>query len=112
MGALAYLNVSGGSADAFAKALLGYALLQALLLLRLARWIGEQPLAPSYWAFSFGGTALAAACIRLATMGSAVAQTVAAPVFVEANAGVAALAALTLFWLVFGRLLPPPGPPA
>jgi tellurite resistance protein len=66
VGAVAYLAVNGGQPDLLAHALVGYGVLQALVLLRLARWIGEQPLGPGYWAFTFGATALATATIRLA----------------------------------------------
>jgi tellurite resistance protein len=48
VGAVAYLGVNGGVPDLVAHALVGYGLLQALLLLRLLPWIMEQPFAVSY----------------------------------------------------------------
>lgn len=60
VGTLAYLAVTDGPPGLPAHALLGYGLLQALVLLRLLPWVARQPFAPSYWAFSFGVTALSA----------------------------------------------------
>jgi tellurite resistance protein len=110
--ALAYLSVSKGIPDVFAQALIGYALLQALLLLRLWRWIAEQPFAPSYWAFSFGASALAGAAIRMAIAGSRAEQVIAPAVFVAANLLVLTLAIKTVILLFSGNLLPPPAVPS
>lgn len=68
VGALAYMAIAGPEGTMVVNIMLGYALLQGLLLLRLSRWIGEQRFVPSYWAFSFGVTALATALIRIPTM--------------------------------------------
>lgn len=107
VGAACYLAVGGTNVLA-AHALLGYALLQALLLLRLAPWIVEQPFAASYWAFSFGATALAGAAVRLSRVeGSAAVATIAPVLFVGANLLVAGVAVGTLYLLARGRLLPP-----
>ncbi|WP_165186057.1 dicarboxylate transporter/tellurite-resistance protein TehA [Caulobacter soli] len=98
VGAVAYLSVNGGQPDLLAHALVGYGVLQALILVRLARWIGEQPLGPGYWAFTFGATALATATIRLAR--SPGEQGLAVACFVAANVvvlGVAAVAARGFF---------------
>ena len=115
VGALAYLSVTGGPPDALAHALLGYGLLQALVLLRLLPWIARQPFAPSYWSFSFGATALATASLRMVERGEmgAVAL-VAAPCFVAANVVIAVLTVGTVGLAVQGRLLPggAPGRPA
>lgn len=105
VGVLAYLNVGGGRPDIFAQALVGYALLQVLLLLRLARWIRAQPFAPSYWAFSLGAAALAGACVRLAAAGAPVERTLAVPVFIAVNVLFAWLAIRTADLLARGRLL-------
>jgi len=110
VGVLAYLNVGSGVPDIFARALMGYALLQALLLVRLWRWIAEQPFAPSYWAFSFGAAALAGAVVRMAIAGSHV-ETVLAPIlFIAANFVILTLSARTLQLLMSGKLLPSPAP--
>jgi len=105
--AVCYLAVGGPADDLLAHALIGYALLQALLLLRMARWIAEAPFAPSYWAFTFGSVALATAAVRVAGVapGGAIADL--APVlFVAANILVLLIATGTLALLFTGRLLP------
>lgn len=105
VGAVSYLSVGGGQADLLAHALIGYALLQVLLLVRMARWIAEQPFSAAYWAFTFGATALAGAVVRLGTHGGAFA--ILAPwLFGVANMVVGTVAFGTL-WLIFDhRLLP------
>ena len=105
VGAVAYLSVAGGSPDLFAHALLGYGLLQALLLVRMLPWILQQPFAPSYWAFTFGATALATAPLRLVEHGETGAVATLAPVlFIAANLTVGLIAFGTLrllarYWL-------------
>jgi tellurite resistance protein len=97
VGAVAYLNVSGGSSDVLAHALVGYGLLQALLLFRMLPWILEQPFAPSYWAFTFGATALATAPLRLVEQGeTGIMATLAPYLFAAANLAVALIALSTL----------------
>jgi hypothetical protein len=56
VGALAYLSVSEGPPDMVVYALIGYGLLQLLLLVRLLPWILEQPVSAGYWGFTFGLT--------------------------------------------------------
>jgi tellurite resistance protein TehA-like permease len=41
VGAVAYLSITHGEPDLVAQALVGYGLLQALLLIRLGSWIGQ-----------------------------------------------------------------------
>ena len=107
VGAVSYLAVGGGAGDLLAHALIGYALLQALLLLRMARWIAEAPFAPSYWAFTFGGVALATAVAKMALAAPTPAIVLLAPVmFAGANLLVAGIAAGTLSLLTKGGLLP------
>ena len=109
VGALAYLSVNGGVPDVVAHALVGYALLQALLLARLLPWILEQPFTASYWAFTFGATALAAAPLRMVESGDHGAIAFITPyVFIGANLVVAAVALGTLRLLAQGRLIAPP----
>ena len=80
-----------------ARALVGYGLLQALLLVRMLPWILRQPFAPSYWALTFGATALATAPLRLIEHGEAGAVATVAPyLFVAANLTVALIAFGTL----------------
>ena len=47
VGAVAYLATTAGTPDMLVRAMFGYGLLQALLLLRLLPWIGQQAFAPS-----------------------------------------------------------------
>jgi tellurite resistance protein len=109
VGAVAYLSVSSGHPDLFARGLIGYGLLQFLFLLRLLPWIAEQPLAPSYWAFTFGITALATASLRMVEQGDAGAIAMIAPILLVVATFVVGLIALTTLWLtVEGKLLPPP----
>jgi tellurite resistance protein len=107
VGSVAYLSVTTGVPDIFVHAMIGYGLLQALLLLRLLPWILKQPFAASYWASTFGATALATACIRMAGRGDVGAIAQLAPyVFVAANIVVIVIALGTLWLVARGRLLP------
>jgi tellurite resistance protein len=106
VGAVAYLGVNGGVPDLVAHALVGYGLLQALLLLRLLPWIMEQPFAVSYWSFTFGATALATAPIRMVGHGDTGAIAVLAPyLFAGANIAVGLIAFGTLRLIAQRRLL-------
>ncbi len=101
VGAVAYLSVSEGAPELLAHALVGYGLLQALLFVRMLPWIMEQPFAPSYWAVTFGATALASAPLRMVELGEAGAVASLAPfLFVAANLTVGAIAAGSLRLLV------------
>jgi tellurite resistance protein len=60
-------------------------------------WILEQPFAPSYWAFTFGATALATAPLRLVEQGeTGIMATLAPYLFAAANLAVALIALSTL----------------
>lgn len=65
VGALAALAGGANPAGPLVLALAGYALLQAMLLLRMWWWIAKQPFVPSYWAITFGATALPNTITRL-----------------------------------------------
>lgn len=111
VGAVAYLAVNGDRPDLLAHALIGYGLLQALLMLRLLPWIREQPFTASYWAFTFGITALATAPLRMVEGGDHCAIAMLAPwLFAGANFVVGLIAVATLRLLAQGRLLPKPPP--
>jgi tellurite resistance protein len=100
IGAVAYLYVTDGTPDIAARALLGYGILQALLLLRLLPWVKEQRFAASYWAFSFGVTALANAPLVMVIHGETGAVAELAPVlFCAANLVVGLLAIRSLMLL-------------
>ncbi|WP_156922002.1 dicarboxylate transporter/tellurite-resistance protein TehA [Azorhizobium doebereinerae] len=109
VGLIAYLAVNPGPPDLIAHALLGYGVLQGLLLLRMIPWIAEHPFTPSYWGFTFGLTALATAPLRMIERGdTGAAATLAPALFVIANAAIALIALLTVRLLAQGRLFPKP----
>ncbi|ANN77517.1 dicarboxylate transporter/tellurite-resistance protein TehA [Bordetella flabilis] len=110
VGAVTLLSVAPeGLPVFFVQAMLGYGLLQCLILLRLLPWIMQEPFAPSYWAFTFGATALATAPIRLLVQGSDGPVTVLAPIlFVFANVVVGLVAVATVHRAAQGRLFGPP----
>lgn len=111
VGAVAYLSITSGPADMFAYALLGYGILQALLQLRLLPWVAQQAFVASYWAYSFGVTALGIAFLRITERGDTDAVAMLAPyVFGAVNIVIAILAIRTLWLLVHGRLLPVAAP--
>lgn len=105
VGAVCYLSVGGGAGDLFSHMLMGYALLQALLLVRMVRWIREQPFGPAYWAFTFGATALAGAAMRLSIAApNSPFSALATALFVFANVLVLGIAAGTIRLLYLRRL--------
>jgi tellurite resistance protein len=112
VGAVCYLAVNVGQADQLlVNMMIGYALLQALILVRMIRWIGEQTFGASYWAFTFGATALASATIRLSVgQHDGVYATLAPALFLMVNIVVLSIAAGTVRLLLLGRLLPAPLP--
>jgi tellurite resistance protein len=111
VGALAYLSVTEGHPDMVVGALIGYGLLQLLLLLRLLPWILEQPVSAAYWGFSFGLTALASSLLRMVLRGdSGPAATMAPIVFAAVNLIMMALILRTLWLLLSGKILPAAAP--
>ena len=109
VGCVAYLFITSGTPDLVAKALLGYGLLQLLLLLRLLPWICKQPFGAPYWAFSFGVTALAFDSIVFVQRGlTGLFEPLAIVLFVFANIVMAVLAIGTLALLLRGKLVPMP----
>lgn len=105
VGALAYISVTQGPPDMLVHAMIGYGLLQALILLRLLPWIMKEGFSPAYWAFTFGATALATAPMRLVERGDVGPVTQLAPIlFVAANI-VVGLVALATIWLIASRKL-------
>ena len=88
----------------FFSMVLGYAIVQALIVVRLLPWI-RQPFTPSYWAFTFGVTAIASATMRYADRSGDWVFVALAPVlFVIANAVVVGLFLVTLLAALRGRL--------
>ncbi|MCJ8144042.1 dicarboxylate transporter/tellurite-resistance protein TehA [Ancylobacter sp. A5.8] len=111
VGAVSLIAVAPQAPFLFAHAMIGYGVMQALIILRLLPWILREPFAPSYWAFTFGVTALATAPIRLIALGDDGTVRYLAPVlFVFANAVVLIVALGTLHRLANGRLLTAPAP--
>ena len=107
VGAVAALVVLGEAGRPLVAAMAGYALLQALVLLRLLPWIRRQPFVPGYWGFAFGATALATATLRLADTGADEgARLLAAVIFGAANIVIGAVTVGTLRLAWQGRLLP------
>jgi tellurite resistance protein len=105
VGAVAYIAVSGGAPDVFVHALIGYGLLQVLVLTRLAAWIGQAGAVPGLWAFSFGVTAIAVAPLRLLAHGDGGAIAVLGPIlFIVANVVIAGLAIMTMVLLAQGKM--------
>ncbi|MGO4526621.1 dicarboxylate transporter/tellurite-resistance protein TehA [Microvirga sp. 2MCAF35] len=107
VGSVAYLAVTEGPPDRFVQMLFGYALLQALVMLRLVPWLRQQPFSPAAWAYTFGISALPLAALRLVERG----QTgpiafLATPLFIVANLIIGWIALRTLRLAVSGRLLP------
>ena len=106
---VAYLVNTHGVPDFFVQAMWGYGLFQLLMLLRLMPWVAKQPFAPSYWAFSFGVTAIATGALLMTLRGAHGAIPSLAPgIFILANVVMVALVIGTLVRLLQGKLFPPP----
>jgi tellurite resistance protein len=104
----AWLANTEGVPERFVQAMWGYGLLQFFMLVRLLPWIRQQPFAPSYWAFSFGLTALSGTAIAMTLRGLAGAIAQAAPVlFVVTNIVMAILIIGTIVRAAQDKLLPP-----
>ncbi len=107
--ALSYLSIGPGVPDIVDHALIGYGILQALVLLRLGPEIWKGVFSPSYWAFTFGSTALGAAPVKLVQHGDTWAMAVLAPIlFVAASLLVLLVTVKTSNLALRGRLLPKP----
>ncbi|MCB8882082.1 dicarboxylate transporter/tellurite-resistance protein TehA [Acidisoma cellulosilytica] len=111
VGAVAYYAVNGGHADLVVNALMGYGILQALILLRLLPWLLKQPFTASYWAYTFGAAALTTTPLRMIAHGQTGPATQIAPVlFIAANVVIGLIALATIRLLLQGRLLPAAAP--
>jgi tellurite resistance protein len=99
VGAVAYLSVGGGAPDMFVYTLIGYALLQALILIRLLPWLLQGELSPAWWSFSFAAASLPNAAMKMAAHqdGGAI-STMAPYLFVAGNLVIATIAAATIKW--------------
>ncbi len=113
VGCLAYLSFTDGPPDRLATILIGYGLLQLLILLRLNTWIREQPFGPGMWAFTFGVAALSGSTlICLERQPAGLIGSMAMPLFVFANLFIGWITARTLLLAWRGRLFPVPVGPA
>jgi tellurite resistance protein len=107
--AVAYLNVTGGGPDLLVHGLVGYALLQALILVRMGPWLWAAGPTPAWWAFSFGAAALPTAALKLLARGDTGVVGILAPwLFIAGNLVIAAIVIMTISLLIRGRLLPAP----
>nr|HAQ92248.1 dicarboxylate transporter/tellurite-resistance protein TehA [Afipia sp.] len=98
VGSVAYLAVTSGPPDHLAHMLFGYALFQALVMLRLIPWLREQPFSLAAWAYSFGVSALPLAALRFIEHGeTGIIAHLALPIFVLSN--------LIIGWLTLRSLL-------
>jgi len=110
--AVAYLNVGSGYPDLFVHALMGYALLQGLVLLRLWPWLRAAGSTPAWWGLSFGAAALPTAAIKLLAHGdTGPAGLLAAPLFVLGNLVIVIIGVMTVRLILKGQLLPSPTAP-
>lgn len=107
VGAAAYVSLTSGPPDTLAYALIGYGLLQLLLLARLSRWIFAAGMTATAWSFSFGLTALATACVKLAGRDASGPIAMLAPLALGiATTALVALVLRTVWLLAVGQLLP------
>lgn len=104
--AMAWLILAPGSSDHWLLMLWGYGLFQLLLGIRLGAWLGEQPFAPSYWAYTFGIAAATVSGLKLALTGVPAAQALSIPIFIGANLFITHLALRTAYLFFTRRLLP------
>lgn len=97
---LAYAAVTVGPPDLIARMLLGYAIVQTLMVLRLMPWI-RQPFTLSYWGFTFGATAISTGTMRFAERGHDPVFTTLAPVlFTMSNLVIAGLSIASVLWVL------------
>ncbi|MEH2512307.1 tellurite resistance protein [Nitrobacteraceae bacterium AZCC 1564] len=95
---VAYLAVTDGPPDRLAFMLFGYALFQAMVMVRLIPWLREQPFSLSAWAYSFGVSALPLAALRFIERGhTGIVAKLALPIFVVSN--------LIIGWFVIRSLV-------
>jgi tellurite resistance protein len=104
----AWLANTEGAPELLVQAAWGYGLVQLFLMIRLLPWIMQQPFAPSYWAFTFGLTALSGTAIGMTSRGVTGAIAELAPVlFVITNVALAIIIIGTVTRAAQDKLLPP-----
>jgi tellurite resistance protein len=109
----AWLANTQGAPELLLQATWGYGIFQLLLLIRLLPWIFKQPFAPSYWAFTFGLTALSGGGIQMSLRGVTGAIAELTPVlFAFTNLALGAIIVGTVALLLRRKLVPPVAGPA
>lgn len=109
----AYLAITGGRIDALACGLAGYAVLMAMMQLRLARRYLRLPFSPGCWAYVFSYAATAAFALHWIDMARLPGAPLLAALVLAAITGfVAAVATATLVALRRGTFLPVTATPA
>ncbi|WP_244622642.1 hypothetical protein [Microvirga brassicacearum] len=98
--------MTDGPPDRFVQMLFGYALLQALVMLRLVPWLRQQAFSPAAWAYTFGVSALPLAALRFVERGQAgPISCLAIPLFIGANLVIGWITLQTLRLAFTGKLL-------
>lgn len=111
VGCMSYLSFTDGPPDRLALMLLGYALLQGVITLRVVPWLREQPFGPAAWAYTFGIAAVAVSALSMVEKGqTGVIAQLALPLFVLANLFIGWIAVRTVGLTLSGRLFPAPKP--
>jgi tellurite resistance protein len=109
----AYFALTGGAVNVIAAALGGYAVLMAVVQLRLAPLYARLRFAPGFWSFTFSYAAAATdALLWITATRPAGARAYAAVTITLITALITAIAARTVIAAARGQLLPPPPPPA
>ena len=104
---VAWQSLEGNGADPTSRALLGWSIFVALVLLRLLGRLREVPFSASYWAFAFPVAALSAATLRVAQAApGSFAAALALPLLVVASGVLAVIVFRTATAIARGELLP------
>lgn len=102
----AYFSLNGGKIDGFVYLLIGYGLLQFLLLVKLLPWIMQNGISMGLWSFSFGSASMAGVGLHfyhelsdklIAMLGIAM--------FILGSAAILALVLMTLRLIATNRFL-------
>jgi tellurite resistance protein len=104
---ISYLTLTDGLPDRFAQMLIGYGILQGLVMLRLWRWLAQQPFSSATWAYTFGIAALAIATVTFVERGgTGILATLAPFMFAFANVFIGGVLLRTAWLAATGRLFP------
>ncbi|MBD3848876.1 dicarboxylate transporter/tellurite-resistance protein TehA [Bosea sp. SSUT16] len=107
VGGVTYMSITSGPPDIFVAGLVGYGILQGLVILRLMPWIRQQPFGPPYWAFTFGAASLATTLLRMVERGGNGPANLLAPItFIVANIVVGTIFLATVRLLLNRSLFP------